>query len=97
MKNTIRKTRFKLVSLEIINKINEIKKKESVFSNPEELKSLIPKDKHHKKGNKAIDIDFRRTLALHANSISFKDQNSKVIKVTAKYPDELKNLIEALM
>lgn len=47
--------------------------------------------------NKAIDIDFRRTLALHANSISFKDQNSKVIKVTAKYPDELKNLIEALM
>ena len=56
-KNTTKKDRFKFVFLEIINKINEIKKIESVFSNPEELKSLIPKDKHHKKGNKAIDMD----------------------------------------
>ena len=54
-KNTVKKTLFKFVLLEIINKTNEIKKIESVFSKPEELKSLIPEDKHHKKGNKAID------------------------------------------
>ena len=53
-KNTIKKTRFKFVFLEIKNNTNEIKKIESIFSNPEELKSLIPEEKHHNNVNKAI-------------------------------------------
>tara|TARA_B100000579_G_scaffold141186_1_gene114689 strand:+ start:7352 stop:8236 length:885 start_codon:yes stop_codon:yes gene_type:complete len=46
--------------------------------------------------NNSIDVNFKKTLALHSKSISFKDQNSNLIRVTAKYPDELKNLIKAL-
>ncbi len=46
--------------------------------------------------NNSLDVNFKKTLALHSKSISFKDQNSNLIRVTAKYPDELKNLIKAL-
>ena len=46
--------------------------------------------------NNSIDLDFKKILALHAKSISFKDQNSKKIKVIANYPDELKKIIKAL-
>ena len=44
----------------------------------------------------SINLNFKKTLALHSKSISFKDQNSKIIKVTASYPDEFKKLIKAL-
>tara|TARA_Y100001954_G_scaffold235632_1_gene293855 strand:+ start:889 stop:1773 length:885 start_codon:yes stop_codon:yes gene_type:complete len=44
----------------------------------------------------SINLNFKKTLALHSKSISFKDQNSKIIKVTARYPDEFKKLIKAL-
>ena len=44
----------------------------------------------------SINLNFKKTLALHSKSISFKDQNSKIIKVTATYPDEFKRLIKAL-
>ena len=44
----------------------------------------------------SINLNFKKTLALHSKSISFKDQNSKIIKVTASYPDEFKKLINAL-
>jgi hypothetical protein len=35
-------------------------------------------------------------MALHSKSITFKDQNSKIIKATATYPDEFIKLIDAL-
>ena len=44
----------------------------------------------------SINLNFKKTLALHSKSISFKDQNSKIIKATATYPDEFKKLIKAL-
>ena len=44
----------------------------------------------------SINLNFKKTLALHSKSISFKDQNSKIIKITASYPDEFKKLIKAL-
>ncbi len=44
----------------------------------------------------SINFNFKKTLALHSKSIIFKDQNSKIIKATANYPDEFKNLIKAL-
>ena len=44
----------------------------------------------------SININFKKTLALHSKSISFKDQNSKIIKASASYPDEFKKLIKAL-
>ena len=44
----------------------------------------------------SINLNFKKTLALHSKSISFKDQNSKIIKVTASYPNEFKKLIKAL-
>ena len=46
--------------------------------------------------NNSINLNFKKTLALHSKSISFKDQNSKIIKASAKYPDEFKKLINAL-
>lgn len=44
----------------------------------------------------SINLNFKKTLALHSKSISFKDQNSKIIKASASYPDEFKKLIKAL-
>ena len=44
----------------------------------------------------SINLNFKKTLALHSKSISFKDQNSKIIKASASYPDEFKKLIDAL-
>ena len=44
----------------------------------------------------SINLNVKKTLALHSKSISFKDQNSKIIKITASYPDEFKKLIKAL-
>jgi len=46
--------------------------------------------------DKSINLNFKKTLALHSKSISFKDQNSKIIKASASYPDEFKKLIKAL-
>ncbi len=44
----------------------------------------------------SINLNFKKTLALHSKSITFKDQNSKIIKASASYPDEFKKLIKAL-
>ena len=44
----------------------------------------------------SINLNFKKTLALHSKLITFKDQNSKIIKATASYPDEFKKLINAL-
>ena len=44
----------------------------------------------------SINLNFKKTLALHSKSISFKDQNSKIIRASASYPDEFKKLIKAL-
>ena len=44
----------------------------------------------------SINLNFKKNLALHSKSISFKDQNSKIIKASASYPDEFKKLIKAL-
>ena len=44
----------------------------------------------------SINLNFKKTLALHSKSITFKDQNSKIIKATATYPDEFKKLIKTL-
>ena len=44
----------------------------------------------------SINLNFKKTMALHSKSITFKDQNSKIIKATATYPDEFKKLINAL-
>ena len=44
----------------------------------------------------SINLNFKKTMALHSKSITFKDQNSKIIKATATYPDEFKKLIKAL-
>ena len=46
--------------------------------------------------NSSINLNFKKTMALHSKSITFKDQNSKIIKATATYPDEFKKLINAL-
>tara|TARA_Y100000768_G_scaffold276075_1_gene211634 strand:+ start:846 stop:1730 length:885 start_codon:yes stop_codon:yes gene_type:complete len=46
--------------------------------------------------NKSINLDFKKSLALHSKSISFNDQNSKTIKVSASYPHHFKKLINAL-
>ena len=46
--------------------------------------------------DRSINLNFKKTLALHSKSISFNDQNSKIIKVSASYPDEFKKLIKAL-
>ena len=44
----------------------------------------------------SINLNFKKTMALHSKSIIFKDQNSKIIKASASYPDEFKKLIKAL-
>ena len=46
--------------------------------------------------NNSINLDFKKSLALHSKSISFNDQNSKTIKVSASYPHDFKKLINAL-
>ena len=44
----------------------------------------------------SINLNFKKTMALHSKSIIFKDQNSKIIKANASYPDQFKKLIKAL-
>ena len=57
---------------------------------------LFDKKYGDKMFDKSINLNFKKTLALHSKSISFKDQNSKIIKASASYPDEFKKLIKAL-
>ena len=57
---------------------------------------LFDKKYGDKMFDKSINLNFKKTLALHSKSISFKDQNSKIIKASASYPDEFKKLIDAL-
>ena len=57
---------------------------------------LFDKKYGDKMFDNSINLNFKKTLALHSKSISFKDQNSKIIKASASYPDEFKKLIDAL-
>ena len=57
---------------------------------------LFDKKYGDKMFDNSINLNFKKTLALHSKSISFKDQNSKIIKASASYPDEFKKLIKAL-
>ena len=57
---------------------------------------LFDKKYGDKMFDNSIHLNFKKTLALHSKSISFKDQNSKIIKASASYPDEFKKLIKAL-
>lgn len=57
---------------------------------------LFDKKYGDKMFDNSINLNFKKTLALHSKSISFKDQNSKIIRASASYPDEFKKLIKAL-
>ena len=57
---------------------------------------LFDKKYGDKMFDNSINLNFKKTLALHSKSITFKDQNSKIIKASASYPDEFKKLIKAL-
>ena len=57
---------------------------------------LFDKKYGDKMFDNSINLNFKKTLALHSKSISFKDQNSKIIKASASYPGEFKKLIKAL-
>ena len=57
---------------------------------------LFDKKYGDKMFDNSINLNFKKTMALHSKSISFKDQNSKIIKASASYPDEFKKLIKAL-
>ena len=57
---------------------------------------LFDKKYGDKMFDNSINLNFKKTLALHSKSISFKDQNSKIIKANASYPDQFKKLIKAL-
>ena len=57
---------------------------------------LFDKKYGDKMFDNSINLNFKKTLAIHSKSISFKDQNSKIIKASASYPDEFKKLIKAL-
>ena len=56
---------------------------ESTFSKPEELKSLIPDEKHHKKVNKAIENLYFRLRKISTNATTtVKVENIKYEEIT---------------